>query len=154
MAYCTSADISLAISPAPFLQLADDDESGAVDSAVVDNAIATADAYIDAMISTRFSVPVSPVPDIIKFASVWLSVCQLGKRRGLLPEDYGAECEKWMRWLEDVKDGRVDIPGLTEIDTGLPESTSEDQQADIVKTRKDTSGGVLNSEQTPNIDLW
>ena len=62
MAYCTQADIVRRIDPRELVRLADHDDDGSADAAVVTQAIGDAQGDIDSYLQTRYSVPVSPVP--------------------------------------------------------------------------------------------
>jgi phage gp36-like protein len=92
MAYSTQADVQTAAGGAKrFLQLADWDNTNAIDAAVVTAAIAKADALIDSFASKRFTVPFNPVPEIIKQHSADLAKLIIVKRRGVLDDDQQRE---------------------------------------------------------------
>lgn len=112
MAYCTQADVEIAVGgPAKLVQLSDQDGSGAVDAGVVANAIAEADAEINSYIGHRYAVPLSPVPDIIKLKSAAWAARVL--RRNLyngqpLADDLEREATD-IKWLDRVATGVVSL---------------------------------------------
>ncbi|OHD19789.1 MAG: hypothetical protein A2Y38_22420 [Spirochaetes bacterium GWB1_59_5] len=156
MAYCAQADLETAISSDILRQLTDDDEDEDIDASVVTAAISHADSKIDTALSGRYVVPITgTVPTIVKFASVWLAVCIIGGRRGILPEDYVKQCEFYDQWLKDVRDGKVNVPGLTEIESGLPASSTSTQQREFVRSTFVTGGEVENNpDEAKTIDVW
>jgi len=82
MAYCTQADIEEQISAQELTELTDDQDLGEVDQGVLARAIADADAQVDALCGLRFPVPFSPVPVLVRKASVDLALYHLHARRG------------------------------------------------------------------------
>ena len=87
MSYSTKNDILEQLDEGVLIQLTDDDDLGGVDDDVVARAIADADALIDSYCGTRYSVPFSTVPDIVRKLSVEIAIFHLyGRRRGA-PED-------------------------------------------------------------------
>jgi phage gp36-like protein len=63
MSYCTQTDLET-VSAAEFLQLADRDQDGEADAAVVAEAIARADGIIDSYARRRYAVPLAADPAI------------------------------------------------------------------------------------------
>jgi phage gp36-like protein len=61
MGYCVLSDMVLAFGELEITQLTDRDNTGVIDSAVLDKAIADAAAFIDGYLS-RYSLPLTSVP--------------------------------------------------------------------------------------------
>lgn len=80
MAYSTQADILKRISSAELSQLTSEVED-VIDSAVVDEMIATADAEINSYVAVRYAVPVASPPAFIKACSVSIALYRLFERR-------------------------------------------------------------------------
>jgi phage gp36-like protein len=76
MAYCTETDIKLQIDDDILVQLTDDDDAGVIDSDIIVRSIADADAEIDSYCGTKYDVPFSTVPIMIRKISVDLSICR------------------------------------------------------------------------------
>lgn len=62
MPYCTQTDLVTRFGQAELVQLTDTTGSGQIDAAVVSQAIADAEAEIDAYLTARYSVPLASVP--------------------------------------------------------------------------------------------
>jgi phage gp36-like protein len=154
MPYATQQDIEDAISTQILTQMTDDNEDGSIDTAVVDRGLAEAAAKIDGALAVHYVVPLSaPYPPIVVAANVWLAVCAIALRRGVMPEDYVSTCEEWKEWLERVRKGEEPIPELQEYNS-LPQSTTEQQSRLLVRDRLDNDGNSLNPGETPTIDVW
>lgn len=82
MAYSTLADLQELVSDQVLISLTDDADAGTIDAAAVDRAIADSDAVIDGYVRTRYPVPLSPVPQLIRNISVTLTRYRLFSRRG------------------------------------------------------------------------
>ena len=78
--YCTLDDIKKMIPEVVIIQLTDDTGSQAVDTGKVDEAIAQAQGEIDAYVSTRYAVPLSPAPDILRKLCVDIAIYNLYSR--------------------------------------------------------------------------
>jgi phage gp36-like protein len=131
MAYCTQADIELAISDDVLTQLTDDDNAGSADAEVVAQAIATADAEIDGYCAAKYAVPFATVPAIVKALSIEISVYYLYKRRSV-PEKIEKAYEKAIARLKDISRGLLTLG----VDPPPAASTSADS-AECNKTASD-----------------
>lgn len=131
MPYCTQADILTQIPADTLLQLTDDEDTGGIDTSVVDGAIAWADGKIDAYVGKRHSVPLDPVPPVVNATSVDLAAYWLYRRRGAVPEETGQAQKDAMQFLRDVATGTatlgIDDPDGTPAETHKPEITSDDR---------------------------
>jgi phage gp36-like protein len=115
MAYSALADIELAIPEATVIQLTDDENSGVVDENIVSEAIRQADSVIDSYCSSRYGVPFSPVPDVIKTCSVDIAIYNLYSRRAEeLPGTRKDRYNNAMKILEGIAKGIVTIGETTE----------------------------------------
>jgi phage gp36-like protein len=110
MAYSVSADVQQAIGGAArLLQLADHDGNGVIDTGVVDDAIAEADAIINSYARKVREVPISPIPEIIKRMSANLTVWVLKRRRGALDDTDVINHQDDIQWLTNLSVGKVDL---------------------------------------------
>src|SRR5690554_6477766 len=67
MAYVNSTEMIARFGELEMIQLTDrDNATGEVDLAVLDAAIADAEAEVDSYISVRYAIPLASVPDIVK----------------------------------------------------------------------------------------
>lgn len=83
--YATLADILEQMAEAELIALTDDAGLDAVDETVVDRAIANAVTVIDAHCGDRYTVPFSPVPDLVRMYAVDLAAYNLYSRRTHVP---------------------------------------------------------------------
>ena len=110
MAYCTLSDLKKLIPESSLVQLTDDSGTGMVDETRTDEAIAQADADIDAYCGTRFQVPFSPVPDIIRKISVDLTIYNLYSRRlDEIPKTREDRYRDAVKKLEGIGKGTISI---------------------------------------------
>lgn len=115
MAYCTQADVEIAVGgPVKLVQVADQVGAGSMDAAaiaVVAKAIKDADSAINSYIGHRYSVPLSPVPDSVAAMSAAWAARLL--RRNLyngqaMEVDHDQEVED-RKWLADVGKGIISL---------------------------------------------
>ncbi len=110
MAYSTQNDLLTMISQAELAALTA--ESGSEpDGLVVAEAIARADAEIDAACGMRYAVPFSPVPERVKSLSADLAVYHLYSRRGVAPEVRRQKYRDALAFLNQVAAGRATLAG-------------------------------------------
>lgn len=132
MAYCTEADLTLAVGGAARLkQLVDRDGNNANDAGVVDAAIAAADALIDSYANKRFAVPFNPVPPAIKELSKRLARYQLRDERATLSQADIETHKADVEWLEALAEGKVS-PGVE------PQPTKSSLMRDSASERPST----------------
>jgi phage gp36-like protein len=154
--YATVTDLENLISKAIMVQLTDDSEIGQVNDAVSSLHLDNAEGEVNAALSAAgYTVPVAlPIPagaGIIKAATLWLAVCGLAARRGVIPEDYKSQCEYFHNVLEKISAGELLLPLPSS--TGLPRSSTEDQEKIFTRSKYDHSGNVINSEEQGSLDV-
>lgn len=80
-----------------YLILAGKDAEGRPDTAAVEQALAEAASEIDAILGTRFAVPVSPVPPVLRRIAVDLAV-------GALPRTGATEASMYERRAREARE--------------------------------------------------
>jgi len=128
MAYSTQSDLLEQIQEADLIELTDDAGVGAVDASVVARAIADADAEIDSYCGSRYTVPFSPVPAMIRKQSVDIAIYNLHSRRavmGKIAEDRQKRYDSAVRFLRDVSKGLITLgaDAPAEPTDGQPQAT-------------------------------
>jgi len=110
MAYATQDDLLTMISQSELAALSAEtgDEP---DGQVVAEAIARADAEIDAACGLRYTVPFSPVPERVKSLSADLAVYHLFSRRGVAPAVWRQKYEDAQTFLKQVAAGQATLAG-------------------------------------------
>ncbi len=111
MSYCTQQDIEDRIGEEELAALADHDEDGTPDAAVVEGAIASAQALMDSYIAVRYAVPVElpegETPAALTTRAVSLAVYFLRLGRDSVTDDVREQHRDDVAWLRDVAAGRV-----------------------------------------------
>ena len=83
--YCSLDDVLLRLAAEHLVALADDNDDGEADEAVVDAAIADADAEINAWLAPRYQTPFATAPAIVRWMSAVLAIERLYVRRRETP---------------------------------------------------------------------
>ena len=136
MAYSTLTDIKKLIPEGSIIQLTDDENLGAVNQARVDEAIAQADAEIDSYCGSKYTVPFTTVPDIVKKISVDIAIYNLYSRRvEEIPETRADRYKNAIRQLEGIAKGLISIgESITPpAETGGPEANKTDDDRTFTK---------------------
>jgi phage gp36-like protein len=81
MAYASKSDLDIRFGTTEILQLADRDGSGVVDTGVVEAALADADVEIDGYLAVLYTLPLTPVPELVKRLSCDIARYRLWKDR-------------------------------------------------------------------------
>jgi len=141
MAYCTQTDIEEQTSQAELIELTDDAGAGAVDATAVARAVADADAEIDSYCGSRYTLPFSPVPVMIRKLSVDIAVYNLFSRRAILKisDERQKRYDNAVRFLRDVARGLISLGA----DAPTPVNTSDTASIagnDRLFTREKMSG--------------
>lgn len=109
MAYCALADILDQVDEQQLIQLTDDEDAGVVSEARVAKAIADADGEIDGYLGTKYTLPLAPVPAIIRKCSVDIAIYNLFSRRGGSTETRSERYKAAARFLEQVAKGSISL---------------------------------------------
>ena len=123
--YCNQDDIAKLVSPTELAQLTSDagDEPDAV---VVAEAIATADAEINAYLGVRYQLPLPDVPAKVKALSVDLAIYFLYARRSLVTEARRQRYADGMAFLKDLSKGLAHLKGVAaQEEPGATETVTE-----------------------------
>lgn len=109
MLYCSLSDITKAIPEDNLIQLTDDAGLGAVDNEKIMDAIEYAGQLIEGYLRGRYSVPLSPAPELIKRIAVDMAIFHLYARRFELdmPEAMLQRRKECIRLLELIQQGKV-----------------------------------------------
>ncbi len=108
--YCTIEDLQKRLSSETLQRLADEDKDGQPDTDIMTAAIADADAEIDTVVGTRYKVPFTSPPPIIKAISVVLAVDSLFARvPGLVSKEHRERARQSRTLLRLIAHGHIDI---------------------------------------------
>lgn len=109
MPYCELSDITKAIPEENIIQLTDDAGQGVIDNEKISDAIEYAGQLIDGYLRGRYSVPLNPVPELIKRIAIDMAIFHLYSRRFELemPEGMLQRRKECIRLLELIQQGKV-----------------------------------------------
>jgi phage gp36-like protein len=145
MPYSTLTDIENLIEEDELIQLTDDDGTGAVDTDIIDNAVADADAEIDSYCMERYTVPFSSVPVMIKKLSVDIAVYNLFSRKQGAPEDRAKRYQDAIAFLKDVAKGTASLGADAPVETSQDTIMVTHSKDDRVFTRGQASKGTVGT---------
>lgn len=149
MPYSTQSDLLEQLEENVLIQLTDDSGSGEVDVSAVDRAIADADAEIDSYCGTRYTVPFSPVPVMIRKLSVDIAIYNLFSRRALdVADERQQRYDNAIRFLRDLAKGLISLgaDAPAEPDDSLPQASRDKEDRIFTIGRKSTgSSGTLDN---------
>lgn len=108
MAYCALADIQRLIEDRHIITLSNDDPA-AIEPHLptVLAAIEQADRLIDSYAGLQRTVPLSPVPELVRTLSATLTVFFLYRRRGQVPEIWEQQYRNDCAVLQKIGEGRL-----------------------------------------------
>jgi len=125
--YCSQSDLEKRIDPQLLRALSDDDADGLADEAVINAAIADADALIDTYLRARYAVPFDPVPEAVRSISAAVAIYfLLTRRREIVPDEHQKRYESAVRLLDRLARGEIALDaGQASASSHLPQSTRE-----------------------------
>lgn len=110
MAYATQTDVENAAGgAAKLIELADWDADGSVDAAVLTDAIAAADEWINSYAQRRYDVPFATTPDIVRRFAAQEAVYRLRLGRNALTDADQVRHEELREWLDNLARGIVSV---------------------------------------------
>jgi len=110
MAYATLDDLKEQLDETTLIELTDDAGSGTIDTTVTTRAITDADEEIDGYVGSRTTVPLSPVPGIIRKLSVDVALYNLyARRHDSIPEIRKERYDNAVKFLVKVAEGKISL---------------------------------------------
>lgn len=107
MSYITEADLITRFGQTEITQLADRDGDGQPDTAVVDQALADADALINGHLQAVHTLPLTTVPELVKMLAGDIARYQLYEDRAT--ETVQKRYDAAVRTLEKIAAGRMSL---------------------------------------------
>lgn len=107
MSYCTQADLTDRYGQAMLVQLTDraSPKSGLVDAAVIDRALADADAEIDGYLAARYALPLSSTPALLKDLAQRVAIYKL--HRQVTPDKISQDYDLARADLQRISKGDI-----------------------------------------------
>ena len=123
--YCTLADLQAVTPEADLIQLTDDLESGLVNETVVDAVAADAAELIDGYLRGRYTLPLAPVPGIVRQIAVDLTTYRLYCRRmPTVPDGITARQTNALKLLDAIQKGVLTLGAATALSDQAVPATS------------------------------
>lgn len=139
MRYCTRADIGNAIPEMTLIQLSNDDPAAMeANESVIDDSVRQAEELVDGYLRGRYTLPLDPVPTVLRDAVVYLARHWLYQRRpeGALPDSIKDNRKDTIKLLESIRDGVVTL--------GMPSGQATPEPGEIrVRSRRQQFGDDL-----------
>jgi len=149
MAYCTKTDILEQLEEDVLIQLTDDEDAGIVDDDKVTRAIVDADAEIDSYCGTKYDVPFTTAPAMIRKMSVDITIYNLYARRRGAPEDRKERYDDAISFLKDISKGIASLGG-----DGPSADDDSGPEATTVKSDRVFSRGRNSDSTTGSLDNY
>lgn len=110
MSYAALADVLAQISEDELVQLTDDSHVGAVDEAIVTSAVADASEEIDGYVGSKYALPLSSMPGILKKLCVDVAIYNLyARRHDSIPDMRKDRYENAIKFLMAVAAGKISL---------------------------------------------
>jgi phage gp36-like protein len=140
--YATLNDLIQALPEDLLIQLTDDEGSGAVDLARINEALITAGAEIDGWCGNRYQTPFAdPVPALIRKCAIDVAIYNLYARRlETAPEIRSTRYREAMRLLEKIAGGQVELSTSAAEVAEDPTSSATTTAASRLFTRQSMKG--------------
>jgi hypothetical protein len=155
--YADVSDIEGAVSKDLLIQMTDDEGNGQINTPIVSAAIRRSEGIVNAALAeASYTIPVAtPLvsgTEIIFGATVWLAICDVSSRRGIIPEDYRFWCDFYTARLDALARGELNLP-LPTADINDPRSTTLGQAKIFTRTKTDNAGTVRNPDEAGSLDV-
>jgi phage gp36-like protein len=121
--YCVIADLN-EISAQRLIELTDDNDTGLVDEDIVTSLILKATNLINGYAKPRYSIPISPVPGLVKDLCAEITTYLLFCRRESVPEEWSLIYKSAISKLKDISTGRISL-GSNEVQESEVEFTNK-----------------------------
>jgi len=110
MSYCTLQDLTNRYGLKELIDLSDNDNTGAINTEVIDRAISDAEGEIDGYLASRYPLPINPVPKSI--ARIACDIARYYLYDDVAIEQVNKRYNDAVKFLKAVSQGDVSI-GIT-----------------------------------------
>lgn len=137
MTYATQQNLIDRFGERELIELTDrsDPSTGAIDATVVAKALADADAEIDGYLSSRYQLPLSPVP--AKLERVAGDIARYYLYEDRVTDQVRARFSDAQQWLRDVASGKVSLGATSGGVAPTPADTVQFEPGQKVFARED-----------------
>ena len=107
--YCAQADLLNVKTAAELAQIADLDNDGTADPAVIERACTNATDLVNGYVSPRYTIPLAVVPALLKTIAVRLAIYYLHMDRNSLTEDINKQYDRDIAFLKMIGEGKASL---------------------------------------------
>nr|BDD46394.1 hypothetical protein 12 [bacterium] len=138
--YCALSDIVSVVPESEIARLTDDTSGRTLNENVVNEAISKGDELINGYLRSRYDVPLTSAPLLVRNISVDLAVYFLYQRRyrANMPESVENQYKTSVKTLGEIQKGFVNL--------GIEPQSDEGGQVGIYRTNKTSSSKLFNKE--------
>ena len=111
MAYASYSSLVKQHGEDEVIRSADRDGDGVADVNVVDQALADADGIIDSRIGVVYKLPLQIIPPVLIAYAGDIALYKMSGATATYTEEKRKRYEDALRWLEDIADGKAELPG-------------------------------------------
>src|ERR1700737_1713114 len=134
MGYATKEDIDELYGTDLLVRVADYNRDGTPDPDVVARGLLAADEICDAYLSAQNTIPVTPVPGVVKNCAIDIAVYKIALGRTGRTDEMRVRYEDALTILEKISTGKIGL--------GLPP---------VTVTGKDATGAPITTTTNPNV---
>jgi len=130
MAYIAIADLNVLLPEAYRIKAVDDDRDGEPTTAEYTAILDAASEEVDSYLETAYTVPISPIPAVVKRACVWFALELLYGRRNVENTQVTDRADGFRMLLKEYSDGSKTITATSSaasnLDTWEPHYNNEE----------------------------
>lgn len=137
----------------------DDTEAGVFSLTMVKQISDLAQGEVDSYLSGQYSTPVvtdpANAPKVLRLLALRVTIFRLANRRDKVDAVILKDYEDAIRQLEDLRDGKLKLPGIASADAFLPDSNHRrnDTQKIFNLTRWNTDGDDIDDGHGGSLDV-
>jgi len=138
--YCVLSDILSAVPDSEIARLTDDVQGKTINEDIVNDSITKADELINGYLRSRYDVPLTTPPALVKDLSVDLAIYFLYQRRfrTKMPEGMDNQYKAAIKTLEQTQKGFINL--------GVEANAQEGGQVGTYRTNKTSSSRLFNKD--------
>lgn len=124
------------------IQITDHDGDGIMDTAVVDNALAQADAFLDQYLSLRYATPIANPSPVLRGLAAEHAIYWLRQSRGALSSEENLQLENRQRQLELMRDGKLRPDDPTPTKSSAVRAAFVERDPDAIEVSRSSLKGL------------
>lgn len=136
MSYASLTDLRNKLDEDTLIQLTDDADTGAIDTAVIDAALEEADAEINKYLGKQYAVPLATVPTMVRYMAADIAIVNLYGRKQGAPDHRQDKYEKHLAFLEKVAVGEEELG----VDTPMRSDSVQISSSERIFSREKLKG--------------